>query len=220
MSIIVPAYNEERVIDATTRSMLELDYPEHEVIVVNDGSTDGTLAALIEAFDLEPYQTFVRHVFPHNEVRAMYRCREHPNLVVVDKENGGKADALNAALNVARYRYVCGVDADTWFDRKALLKGMRLAVQDPARVIGVTSHMTTARKPEEAMAPPQGRADRPAPAHGIPASRLPPRLLQQPDGLVARQLHAVLAGGIRDLAARRARGGRRLLAASRARTSS
>ena len=157
VSIVVPAYNEERVIAATTRSMLELDYPEHEVIVVNDGSSDGTLAALVEAFDLEPYQAFVRHVFPHNDVRAMYRCREHPNLVVVDKENGGKADALNAALDVARYRYVCGVDADTWFDRKALLKGMRLAVQDPARVIGVTSHMTTARKPEKAMAAPQGR---------------------------------------------------------------
>ena len=87
----------------------------------------------------------------------MYRCAEYPNLVVVDKVNGGKSDALNAALNVARYRYVCGVDADTWFDRKALLKGMRLAVQDPARVIGVTSHMTTARKPEQAMAAPQGR---------------------------------------------------------------
>jgi poly-beta-1,6-N-acetyl-D-glucosamine synthase len=157
VSIIVPAYNEERVIAATTRSMLELDYPEHEVIVVNDGSSDGTLAALVEAFGLEPYQTFVRHVFPHNEVRAMYRCREYPNLVVVDKVNGGKADALNAALDVARYRYVCGVDADTWFDRKALLQGMRLAVQDPGRVIGVTSHLTTARKPERAMAAAPGR---------------------------------------------------------------
>ena len=157
VSIMVPAYNEERDIAATTRSMLELDYPEHEVIVVNDGSSDGTLAALIEAFGLEPYQAFVRHVFPHEEVRAMYRCAEYPNLVVVDKGNGGKSDALNAALNVARYRYVCGVDADTWFDRKALLKGMRLAVQDPARVIGVTSHMTTARKPEQAMSAPQGR---------------------------------------------------------------
>ena len=157
VSVIVPAYNEERVIAATTRSMLELDYPEHEVIVVNDGSSDATLATLIQAFELEPYKAFVRRVFPHKDVRAMYRCAEYPNLVVVDKVNGGKADALNAALNIARYRYVCGVDADTWFDRKALLKGMRLAVQDPARVIGVTSHMTTARKPEQAMAAPQGR---------------------------------------------------------------
>ena len=56
-------------------------------------------------------------------MRAIYRSAAHPNLVVVDKENGGKADAWNAALNVARYRYVCGVDADTMFDRKALLKG-------------------------------------------------------------------------------------------------
>jgi poly-beta-1,6-N-acetyl-D-glucosamine synthase len=157
VSIVVPAYNEERVIAATTKSMLELDYPEHEVIVVNDGSSDGTLAALIDAFGLQPYEAFVRHVFPHGDVRAMYRSPEHPNLVVVDKVNGGKADALNAALNVARYRYVCGVDADTWFDSKALLKGMRLAVQDPARVIGVTSHMTTARKPEVAMSGEPGR---------------------------------------------------------------
>jgi biofilm PGA synthesis N-glycosyltransferase PgaC len=157
VSIIVPAYNEERVIAATTRSMLELDYPEHEVIVVNDGSSDGTLAALIDAFELEPFEAFVRRIFPCSEVRAMYRCAAYPNLVVVDKVNGGKADALNAALNVARYRYICGVDADTWFDRKALLKGMRLAVQDPARVIGVTSHMTTARTPERAMSQPAGR---------------------------------------------------------------
>ena len=157
VSIVVPAYNEERVIAATTQSMLELDYPEHEVVVVNDGSSDGTLAALVDAFDLEPYEAFVRRVFPHSEVRAMYRCTAHPNLVVLDKVNGGKADALNAALNVARYRYVCAVDADTWFDRKALLKGMRLAVQDPATIVGVTSHMTTARRPEEAMSALRGR---------------------------------------------------------------
>jgi cellulose synthase/poly-beta-1,6-N-acetylglucosamine synthase-like glycosyltransferase len=157
VSIVVPAYNEGRVIAATARSMLELDYPEHEVIIVNDGSTDGTLDALIDEFDLVPFQSFVRRVFTHNEVKAMYRSPEYPNLVVVDKVNGGKSDALNAALNVARYRYVCCVDADTWFDRKALLKGMRLAVQDPARVIGVTSHLTTARKPEQAMSAARGR---------------------------------------------------------------
>jgi len=157
VSVIVAAYNEERVIAATTRSLLSLEYPEHEVIVVNDGSADGTLEELVETFGLEPYEPFLRRVFPCSEVRGMYRSSEHANLVVVDKVNGGKADAWNAALNVARYRYVCGVDADTWFDRKALLKGMRLAVQDPARVIGVTSHMTTARKPEEALSASPGR---------------------------------------------------------------
>jgi biofilm PGA synthesis N-glycosyltransferase PgaC len=90
-------------------------------------------------------------------VRAIYRGRMHPNLVVVDKENGGKSDALNAGLNVARFRYVCGVDADTVFDREALLKGMRRVVEDPARIIGVTSHLTIAENPESVMSASPGR---------------------------------------------------------------
>jgi poly-beta-1,6-N-acetyl-D-glucosamine synthase len=112
---------------------------------------------LREAFDLEPYEVFVRHVFSTEHVRALYRSAERPNLVVVDKENGGKSDALNAGLNVARFRYVCGVDADTVFDRNALLRGMRQVVQDPARIIGVTSHLTIAENPEKVMAAPKGR---------------------------------------------------------------
>ena len=124
---------------------------------MNDGSSDATFEGLREAFRLEPFEIFVRHVFPTEDVRAVYRSAEHPNLVVVDKENGGKADALNAGLNVARYRYVCGVDADTVFDRDALLKGMRLVVQDPGRVIGVTSHLTIAEDPGRTMAAPKGR---------------------------------------------------------------
>lgn len=157
VSVIVAAYDEESAIESTVRSLLALDYPEYEVIVVNDGSNDGTLKRLRETFRLEPYEVFVRRVFATEEVRAIYRSAEHPNLVVVDKENGGKADALNAGLNVARFRYVCGVDADTVFDRNALLKGMRLVVQDPARIVGVTSHLTIARDPDRAMAAPPGQ---------------------------------------------------------------
>jgi cellulose synthase/poly-beta-1,6-N-acetylglucosamine synthase-like glycosyltransferase len=157
VSVIVAAYDEEPTIVSTVESLLALDYPEHEVIVVNDGSNDGTLERLRKAFELEPYEMFVRHVFTTEEVRAIYRSAAQPNLVVVDKANGGKADALNAGLNVARFRYVCGVDADTVFDREALLKGMRLVVQDPARIIGVTSHLTIAEDPERSMAAPEGR---------------------------------------------------------------
>ena len=157
VSVIVAAYNEERVIESTVRSFLGFDYPEFEVIVANDGSTDGTLERLRKAFDLEPYEVFVRHVFPSAPVRSIYRSRTHPNLVVIDKENGGKADTWNAALNVARYRYVCGVDADTVFDPRALLKVMRVAVRDPARIVGVTSQITTAREPERVLALPSGR---------------------------------------------------------------
>ena len=156
VSVIVAAYNEETVIESTVRSFLGFDYPEFEVIVVNDGSSDMTLDRLRAAFELEPYEMFVRHVFSTAPVRSIYRSRAHPNLVVVDKENGGKADSWNAALNVARYRYVCGVDADTVFDRRALLKVMRVAVRDPARIVGVTSQITTAREPERVLAMPTG----------------------------------------------------------------
>ncbi len=157
VSVILAAYNEETAIVPSIRSLLALDYPEHEVIVVNDGSTDATFERLRQTFLLEPYEVFVRCVFETEEVRAVYRSAEHPNLVVVDKANGGKADALNTGLNVARYRYVCGVDGDTVLDRDALLKGMRRVVHDPARIVGVTSHLAVAVDPERAMAVPRGR---------------------------------------------------------------
>jgi poly-beta-1,6-N-acetyl-D-glucosamine synthase len=157
VSVIVAAYDEEAVIESTVRSLLAFDYPEYEVIVVNDGSSDGTLDRLRESFELEPYEVFVRHVLPSAHVRGIYRSAGYPNLIVVDKENGGKADGWNAGLNLARYRYVCGVDADTVFDPRALLKVMRFAIQDPARIIGITSQITTARDPEQNIAAPPGK---------------------------------------------------------------
>jgi cellulose synthase/poly-beta-1,6-N-acetylglucosamine synthase-like glycosyltransferase len=157
VSVIVAAYNEGSVIESTLSSFLAFDYPEYEVIVVNDGSSDDTLERLVDAFDLRPFELFVRHVFPTQPVRGIYRSAQHRNLVVVDKENGGKADAWNAALNVARYRYVCGVDADTVFEPTALLQVMRFPMTDPARVIGVTSQIQTATAPEKVLAEPVGR---------------------------------------------------------------
>jgi poly-beta-1,6-N-acetyl-D-glucosamine synthase len=156
VSVIVAAYDEEVVIESAVRSLLAFEYPEFEVVVVNDGSSDGTLARLREAFDLAPYELFVRRIFTTQPVRGIYRSREHPNLVVVDKENGGKADSWNAALNVARYRYVCGVDADTVFDPHALLTSMRVAINDPARIVGVTSQISTARDPAAILSAPVG----------------------------------------------------------------
>jgi poly-beta-1,6-N-acetyl-D-glucosamine synthase len=127
------------------------------VIVVNDGSSDRTLERLASEFALERYETFPRLFVETAPVRGMYRSARHPQLVVVDKENGGKADALNAGLNLARYRYVCGVDADTVFARDALLRGMRLVLTDPAHVLGVTSHLSIALDPEETMSGEVGR---------------------------------------------------------------
>lgn len=148
VSVVAPVYNEEALVVSTVGSLLAQDYPELEVIVVSDGSRDRTLECLHEAFDLEPRHVFHRRVLASREVRALYRSRRDPRLLVVDKVNGGKADALNCGLNLARYRYVCCVDGDTVFDRDALLRGMRLVMRDPANVLGVTSHVAIAARPE------------------------------------------------------------------------
>ena len=148
VSVIIPAYNEAPVILSAVRSALALEYAEAEVIVVNDGSTDDTLDTLVAAFALRPYEMFHRRVLPTEAVRAVYRSAADPRLLVVDKANGGKADALNAGVNLSRYRYVCCLDGDTVYEPDALLKGMRLAVADPARVVGVTSVISVAKHPE------------------------------------------------------------------------
>jgi cellulose synthase/poly-beta-1,6-N-acetylglucosamine synthase-like glycosyltransferase len=151
VSILAPVYNEEPIVVAATRSFLNVDYPEYEVIVVNDGSTDGTLAALEQEFELEEVNHVFRRQFDSAPVRGVYRSLRYPRLVVVDKENGGKADSLNCGLNLARYRYVCGVDGDTILAPRSLLDGMRLALANPQRVVGVTGHIAISGTPEDAL---------------------------------------------------------------------
>lgn len=148
VSVIAPAFNEAPCITGAVRSILALEYPEFEVIVVNDGSTDDTLRELMQSFDLYPVEIKTETPIETEAVRQVYHSRAHPGLIVVDKVNGGKADALNCGLNHARYRYVCCADADTVYNRRALLTGMRLIVQDPATVVGVTSQVMPSRFPE------------------------------------------------------------------------
>jgi cellulose synthase/poly-beta-1,6-N-acetylglucosamine synthase-like glycosyltransferase len=136
VSIVVPAYNEEKTIEASVKALLALRYPEFEVIVVNDGSKDGTLPRLIEVFKLVKTPRPVRLILRHKPIRAVYISLEFPNLVVVDKENGGKADALNAGINASRYPLFCSIDADSILERHALLRAIRPFLQDP-RVIAV-----------------------------------------------------------------------------------
>jgi cellulose synthase/poly-beta-1,6-N-acetylglucosamine synthase-like glycosyltransferase len=131
ISVLVPAFNEEAVIAESVRSLLALRYPRHEVVVVNDGSSDGTVAALRNAFDLTPVRKALRDGIPTAVVRATYVSRSNPGLVVLDKENGGRADALNAAVNAARYPYVCAIDADSLLEEDALLKVAKPILDDP-----------------------------------------------------------------------------------------
>jgi poly-beta-1,6-N-acetyl-D-glucosamine synthase len=157
VSVVFAAYNEEVPIVNAVRSVLANEYPEFEVIVVNDGSTDGTLDVLREAFQLQPRHIFFRKRFETEKVRGIYRSETDPRLIVIDKENAGKADSLNCALNFARYRYVLGIDADTVLASDALMAGMRLVLRDPATVIGVTSILSIAERPEVRILEPRGR---------------------------------------------------------------
>jgi cellulose synthase/poly-beta-1,6-N-acetylglucosamine synthase-like glycosyltransferase len=137
VSIIIPAHNEEPMIVNSVATALALDYPEYEIIVVNDGSRDRTLRRLIETFDLAGSNKPYRATFPTSTIRRIYYSEKHPNLFVIDKEKGGKADALNAGVNLSRYRYVCNTDADTIFEKDALIRMIRHAVRDPRRVVGM-----------------------------------------------------------------------------------
>jgi cellulose synthase/poly-beta-1,6-N-acetylglucosamine synthase-like glycosyltransferase len=136
ISVIVPAYNEEAGIIDSVRSLLSLRYPVFEVVVVNDGSTDETLARLVEAFDLRPSRSVFRRSLPSLPIRGIYRSAIQPKLVVVDKVNGRKADAMNAGLNISRYPLFCAVDADSILEKDALLKVVRPFLEDPERTIG------------------------------------------------------------------------------------
>src|SRR5690606_30688414 len=120
VSFIVPAYNEQATIVSSVRSLLAMHYPEFEVIVTNDGSPDATLTELKQAFDLRAIPPNPHRFAQHAPVRGAYRSRTNPNLVVVDKENGGRADALNAAMEQARYPLIVAIDADSLVDPGAL----------------------------------------------------------------------------------------------------
>ena len=157
VSVLFAAFNEEVPIVNAVRSVLGNRYPEFEVIVVNDGSTDRTLDVLQEAFRLQPCHIFYRKRLEAQKIRGIYRSETDPRLIVIDKENGGKADSLNCALNFARYRYVLGIDADTVLASDALMAGMRLILRDPAKVIGVTSILSIAERPELRIGEPRGR---------------------------------------------------------------
>ncbi|MEW8975634.1 MAG: glycosyltransferase, partial [Exiguobacterium sp.] len=105
VSILVPAYNEEYTIVSSVQALLALDYPEHEVIVINDGSKDGTMDELFRSYELEKEIRYPRILIGSKPVKQVYRSRIDSRLIVIDKENGGKADALNAGIDHSSYPY-------------------------------------------------------------------------------------------------------------------
>jgi cellulose synthase/poly-beta-1,6-N-acetylglucosamine synthase-like glycosyltransferase len=138
VTILAPAHNEEASICTAVRNLLDLDYPELEVIVINDGSSDRTLEIMQREFRLRLVRTVYIPQVISAPVRGLYRSDIDPRLVVVDKESvGSKADAVNAGLNAAASPYVCVVDADSVLERDALLRIMVPVLADPERVVSV-----------------------------------------------------------------------------------
>jgi cellulose synthase/poly-beta-1,6-N-acetylglucosamine synthase-like glycosyltransferase len=135
VSLLAPAFNEAANVVDNVRSLLRLDYPLFEIILVNDGSKDDTLATLIKAFELKPSARSFEYTVPCRPIRGVYESNAYPNLVVVDKVNGGKADALNSGLNLAMYPLFCAIDADSILEPDALLRLVRPFLEAPGVTI-------------------------------------------------------------------------------------
>jgi cellulose synthase/poly-beta-1,6-N-acetylglucosamine synthase-like glycosyltransferase len=135
VSVLVPAFNEEANVVESVRSLLMLDFPLFEVILVNDGSSDRTLEVLIDAFDPKRSARSFEYTVSCKSIREVYESPTHTNLVVVDKVNGGKADALNAGLNLSLYPLFCAIDADSILESDALLRLVRPFIDAPGVTI-------------------------------------------------------------------------------------
>jgi cellulose synthase/poly-beta-1,6-N-acetylglucosamine synthase-like glycosyltransferase len=137
IALLAPAFNEELTIVESVNSLLALHYPDFEVIVINDGSKDSTLATVVEHFGLERVERYHDVRVKHQPIRGLYATPRLPRLLVVDKENGGKSDALNAGINVARSPLFCSMDADSLLEPDALIRAVRPFIEEPKKTLAV-----------------------------------------------------------------------------------
>ncbi len=144
VSIIVPAFNEEAGIIDSIHSLLSLQYPQVEIVVVNDGSTDQTQQKVIEQFQMKQIQKVVHEQLSTKPIRQIFQSEIHPNLLLIEKENGGKADALNAGINVSKYPYFCTIDGDTLLEEKSLLRVMKPIIFSNEEVIAAGGNVRIA----------------------------------------------------------------------------
>jgi cellulose synthase/poly-beta-1,6-N-acetylglucosamine synthase-like glycosyltransferase len=140
ISIIAPAYNEGKTIIENIRALLSLYYSDFEVIVVNDGSKDDTLEKVIKEYELELVKYYFEYKIPTQDVRGIYKSRNKSfsRLVVIDKNNGGKADSLNAGINLARGKLFVAIDVDSIIESDALLKMVKPFLEEKEKRIIAT----------------------------------------------------------------------------------
>ena len=134
VSIIVPAYNEEVTIIDSVQMLLSIDYPQYEIIVVNDGSQDSTLEKLLSTFPITKLADCDCTGITTKDVNAIYKSQDG-KLIIIDKQNGGKADSVNVGINNASKAYICTIDADSILDRSALKQTVQPFIDDPATFV-------------------------------------------------------------------------------------
>ena len=135
ISLIIPAYNEQENIVQNIHSLMKINYPQFEVIVVNDGSTDLTRQFVIEAFGMTQMESSIRVNLPTKRVIGVFHSSSYPNLYFVDKENGGKSDALNAGINISSYPLFTCLDADSRLEKDSLLRLSLAFIKDSRTVV-------------------------------------------------------------------------------------
>ena len=140
VTILAPAYNEEASIIENIRSLLSIHYSNFEVIVINDGSKDNSLQLCIDEYELELVDYAVNPQLETKEVYGVYKSRNKAfaQLILVDKENGGKSDALNVGINIANFEYVSCIDVDCVLEQDALLKLMKPFMDEQEREVVAT----------------------------------------------------------------------------------
>lgn len=138
VSLLVPAYNEELTIIENVKCLMTLNYPTYEVIVINDGSSDRTVQVLVKEFGLKEIKNpSFRGTINVEPVRGVYHNPEYPFLYLIDKENGGKADSLNAGINFSHYPLISSIDADSLLEKDALIRMARMYLENPEETVAI-----------------------------------------------------------------------------------
>jgi cellulose synthase/poly-beta-1,6-N-acetylglucosamine synthase-like glycosyltransferase len=141
VSILIPAFNERETIVSSVESLFKLNYPQFEIIIINDGSTDGTAEEVIREFQMAEFPEAYRQRIATKPVAKIYASVRFPQVRFIDKQNGGKSDALNAGINCARYPIICTMDADCILQQDSLHRVVRPFLEDPKTVaVGCTVH--------------------------------------------------------------------------------
>lgn len=127
VSLIVPCFNEAKNIEESLKSFLNIDYPNYDIVIVNDGSKDNTLEIVIKKFNMIPDETIIgKRYLSTTLIHKVYVSQTHPNLFLIDKENGGKSDSLNVGIDFCSKEYFCAVDGDSILEMSSFKKMIKI----------------------------------------------------------------------------------------------